>query len=188
MATSDIKRSKTAGIGDAAVKKATGKDWAAWFRLLDRRGARRMTHKEIAAMLHKSEGLSGWWSQMVTVGYEQATGVRRPGEKPGGFDISRSKTVGTSTTRAFNAWKSAAERKAWLGDEPVTIRTATAGKSMRLSWSDGKTTLSVNFYPKDARKCQVVVQHMKLPSAAAGERMKKFWAAALERLADHLAV
>jgi len=94
---------KTAGISDSAVFKATGRTWAEWIRLLDRAGARKMVHRDIAAHLHRREKLSSWWSQMVTVGYEQARGMRRAGEKPAGFDVSKSKTVNVSSGRAFAA-------------------------------------------------------------------------------------
>jgi hypothetical protein len=69
---------KVAGISDAAVQAKTGKTWPEWLALLDRAGARKMNHQEIASYLHDELGCSGWWSQMVTVGYEQARGMRDP--------------------------------------------------------------------------------------------------------------
>jgi hypothetical protein len=68
---------KTAGISSAAVKKATGKDWKQWFTLLDKAGARKMPHKDIACLVYEKHQVSGWWAQMVTVGYEQARGLRQ---------------------------------------------------------------------------------------------------------------
>jgi hypothetical protein len=38
-------------ISDAAINKATGKSREQWFRLLDRKGAKKLAHKEIARML-----------------------------------------------------------------------------------------------------------------------------------------
>jgi uncharacterized protein YndB with AHSA1/START domain len=177
---------KSAGIGDAAVKRATGKDWAAWITLLDRAGARDMKHPQIARLLHTRHDLPAWWAQMVTVGYERARGMRKAHQAPGGYEINKSKTIEASCARAFAAWKEAARRKAWLAEEPLTVRKVTAGKSIRLNWIDGKTTVAVNFYSRGRGKCQVAVQHMKLPGAAAAERMKKYWATALGRLADYL--
>jgi hypothetical protein len=37
-------------------------------------------------------------------------------------------------------------------------------------------------YPKPGGKCQVSVQHDRLPSASAAEKMKKFWKARLQKL------
>jgi Activator of Hsp90 ATPase homolog 1-like protein len=59
---------------------------------------------------------------------------------------------------------------------------------MRVTWKDKKTSLEINFYPKDDAKSQVVVQHNKLPSAAAATRMKGYWAKALDRLRASLEV
>ena len=36
-----------------AVKAKTGKDWAGWFAVLDRAGARKMSHTEIATRLYE---------------------------------------------------------------------------------------------------------------------------------------
>jgi hypothetical protein len=57
---------------------------------------------------------------------------------------------------------------------------------MRFTWKDGKTILSINFAAKNNDKSQVVVQHMKLPSATAASRMKTYWAKALDRLQERL--
>ena len=45
------KHSKVAGISSTAVEAKTGKGWDAWFRLLDKRGARKLKHTAIAALL-----------------------------------------------------------------------------------------------------------------------------------------
>jgi len=63
-------------ISDAAVQSKTGRVWSEWFAQLDKEGAARLAHREIAAALRDRHGLSGWWSQMVTVAYEQARGLR----------------------------------------------------------------------------------------------------------------
>ena len=66
----------TPSMSDAAVKAKTGKDWNAWFALMDKAGANKLTHKDIAALLHETYKVPGWWSQMVTVEYERARGLR----------------------------------------------------------------------------------------------------------------
>jgi uncharacterized protein YndB with AHSA1/START domain len=175
---------KIAGISSAAVEAKTGKGWAQWFRLLDQHGARRRKHKDIAALLHNELGCSAWWSQMITVGYEQAHGMREKHEKPDGYQISRSKTLDVPVAELFAAWNKPALRCRWLSEDGFTIRKSTANKSIRMLWADGTTTVEVMFYAKGPAKCQVTVQHNKLPSAKEGERMKAYWGKMLERLAD----
>ena len=63
------------------MAKATGRDWDEWLDFLDALDAREMTHREIVGLVAGKGGLSnGWWQQMVTVGYEQATGLRIVGQ------------------------------------------------------------------------------------------------------------
>jgi len=167
-------------VGDAAVAAKTGKTWPQWFKVLDRAGAAAWAHPAIARWLHEQQGLSGWWSQMVTVGYEQARLGRAPHEKPGGFEIGASKTVAVPVSALFAAWHDPRKRGRWLAD-PLTVTKATPGKSLRGQWADG-TRISVEFLVKGAGKSLVAVQHMKLKDAQAASRMKAYWAAALARL------
>lgn len=176
---------KIAGITAAAVKKATGRTWLQWIRALDTAGAKSWRHTELALWLHKQHKLPDWWCQMVTVGYEQASGRRVKHQKLDGFEISVSRTIAAPVAQAFEAWKDAGLREKWLPHTPLSIRKATPHKSIRIRWADD-TNLSVNFWPKGALKCQVVPQHGKLPSAAAAEKMKLYWAEQLDALCRFL--
>jgi uncharacterized protein YndB with AHSA1/START domain len=176
---------KIAGIGSDAVKKATGRGWDQWLAVLDKAKATKLSHKEIASILRTKHDVPMWWSQMITVGYEQARGLRKAHETSEGFEISKSATLPVSPIMAFNAWNDREALDTWLGED-FTIRKATPGKSMRITWIDGKTNVDVNFYHKGKSKCQVSVQHTKLPSAARADKIKKYWAAALNSLGEYL--
>lgn len=178
---------KTAGVSDAAVAKATGKGWDEWLRLLDAAGAADWDHARIAAHLRRELGLGGWWSQMVTVGYEQARGKRKKHQKPGGYEIGKSKTLAVPVEDVYAAWRDARKRARWMADPGFTIRKATVNHSLRITWVDGATDVTVNFYTKDAGKCQVVVQHGKLGSLKEAESKKTYWGRELEKLARCLA-
>jgi hypothetical protein len=177
---------KFAGVGDAAVQKRTGKTWDEWCAVLDRTGARKMKHPEIAAMLHEQLGCSGWWSQMITVGYEQSRGMREKHETTAGYQISRSKTFTVPVAQAYTAWNDVRQRGRWLKDSKFTVRKAIASKSLRFAWIDGKTNVEVHFLAKGDQKSQVVVQHNKLANSADAERKKKYWSEQLERLQKYL--
>ena len=168
-------------VGDTALKIKTGKTWAEWFAVLDKAGAAKMSHTEVAAHLYEKLHCPGWWNQMVAVGYEQARGLREKHQKPDGYEISVSRVVAASAAALFKAWKDPKARRRWLR-ESITIRKATTGKSMRITWADGKTGLEVNFYSKGSGKSQVVVQHGKLPDSKAAARMKAYWAKTLDGL------
>lgn len=180
------KTQRTAGVGDDAVFKATGKTWKEWLAVLDRAGAKKMSHKEIVAVVREKHGIGPWWRQMVTVGYEQARGLRQKHEKPEGFSISRSKTMNVPVEKLFKAWSNARLRAQWLAD-PLRISTSTANKSLRIAWSADSTRVEVMFYPKGPEKTQMVVQHNKLPSAKKAASMKTFWTKAIKNLESMVA-
>src|ERR1051325_1802899 len=171
-------------MSDEAVQAKTGKTWLRWFKHLDAAGAKKMTHQEIVAHLRDKHEVRPWWQQMVAVTYEQARGLREMHEKPSGYEISVSRTIDASISKAFKAWVDDKTRKLWLPAN-FTIRKSTPNKTVRITWSDG-TDVVAGFYPKGEGKCQVVAQHAKLKDAKAGGKMKDFWAGALDRLKNSL--
>jgi uncharacterized protein YndB with AHSA1/START domain len=169
-------------MSDEAVKAKTGKDWAGWFQVLDEAGAQGMNHKQIVAYLVEQHQVEPWWQQTVAVTYEQARGLRAKHEKPGGFQISRSRTLAFPASRVFAAWEDEQQRGQWLRDAGLTVRKATPDKSLRITWADGETRLDVELYPKGEHKTQVTVQHSGLKDAGQAEQMKTYWKEALTRL------
>jgi hypothetical protein len=179
---------KVAGITDDAVRRGTGKTWTEWFDLLDAVGAERMDHRQIARYLVDAASLGEWWRQMVTVGYEQARGLRKKHELPDGFQISRSKTFPVSVERLYQMCAEPRERLRWIPEGPLTVRTSTPNKSMRITWVDGSTSVELLLSERSAAKAQLTIQHSKLPSARQAERMKGFWEFRLGTLAEILGV
>ncbi len=179
---------KIAGLSDDAVKKRTGQSWSQWFVILDKAGARKMNHTQIAAYLYKEQKLPGWWAQMVTVGYEQARGLREKHQRPEGYSISVSRVVNVPLSTLYNSWAEARQREKWLKVKGLEIRKATTDKSVRITWSDKKTSLEVNFYAKGKSKAQAVVQHSKLKDNKEAEKMKGYWATTLDGLKSFLEI
>ena len=173
---------RLAGVGSDAVARATGRAWDEWLKVLDRAGAKAMPHKEIAVMLSRKFAVPDWWSQMVTVGYEQARGLRAVNQNARGFAASASRTIGTSVGQLYDAWNDPKMRARWLLDAPVEVKRTSDGKSMRMRWTVGDSSVEVGFFAKGAGKSAVQVQHGKLASAAAVVRQKEFWSTALDRL------
>ena len=171
-----------AGISSDAVRAKTGKGWAEWFAILDKAGAAKWPHKEIAKHLH-GLGCGDWWSQMVTVGYEQARGLRVKHQTAEGFTAGASKTIAAPIAKLFRAWSDAKTRAKWLPDAAdVSIRSATENKSLRIVWTDGTSTVVVQFYPKGADKSQVTIERRKLKNVKEVNQVKAYWSAALGEL------
>ena len=173
-----------AGISTAAVSKATGHGWNYWLRVLDKAGAAKLPHKEIVALLYNKLGLrKSWWVQMVTVGYEQARGLRKLNQKADGFVATVSRTVGVPISALFAAWEEG-RRGDWLPDA-IEVRRATKNKSMRITWPDG-SGVDVNFYDKGGSKAVVAIEQGKLPDEGAVAAVKQLWGSTLDRLKSTL--
>ena len=176
----------TKRISDESVIKGTGKSWNVWFSILNKVGAKKMDHKEIAQLIYNEYSISGWWSQMVTVQYEQEIKGRKKHETTSGYQISKGKTFPYSVSKIFNAIHSPALRKLWLKNSDFKITTSTKNKSIRGKWVDGKTNIEFQFYAKDKSKTQLVVQHNKISSVKEAEKMKKYWEKNLNSLENKL--
>ncbi len=149
-------------ISDEAVLKATGMTWKEWGRVLDKEGAKAMSHGEIAKLLQREytggwpagrgAKSAGWWCQMVTVGYEQMRGRRAVGEtKSAGYEVGVTRTFPLTARQAWDLLLSEEGRSLWLGSikkVPTKIgqsyetddgtigevRSYAAGKMLRLTW------------------------------------------------------
>jgi hypothetical protein len=172
------------GQSDAAISARTGRSWAEWVRVLDRERAADKPHREIVAFV-SSLGISDWWSQMVTVGYERIKGLRDKGQRRGGwYEASKSRTFNIPIKKLFGAFANDRTRRRWLG-KAFTVRSSAQLKRMRLACDDN-TAVEVGFLPKGAAKSTVAVQHQKLPDRAAVAAVKQAWAERFDRLGELL--
>lgn len=174
--------SKVAGVTDAAVTKATGKDWQQWLTLLDRCGGRDMAHKSIAELLSAQHKLDGWWAQAITVGYEQARGLRQVLEQADGFAASISRTVNAKLGTLYEAFAEEAKRLEQAGH---SVSRSKDGKSLRVNLDDG-SKLEMNLSGKGKRS-QVNVAHRRLKSAKQAKESNAFWKVTLDELQAKLA-
>jgi uncharacterized protein YndB with AHSA1/START domain len=172
-------------IPDGSVRERTGRDYAGWFTLLDDWGATGRTHTEIAAWLVQEHDVPDWWAQTVTVAYEQARGLRVPGQKKDGFAVSASKTVDVPVERLFAAFTEADRRERWLPGSDLSVRTATEPQRLTADF-DHTTRLTVRFTAKGGGRAMVAFEHSKLADAEAAEAAKVFWKQRLARLKDLL--
>lgn len=187
---------------DAAVEKATGRDWNSWIKALDEAGAGNWTHKQIVAWLARETGISSWWQQQVTVGYEKMTGKRVPGETAdAGFQ------VGVRRTYPFDAdelWRRLTAPEAvavWLGSpaqvvagETYEANSATGElrvvkKADRIRFTraaGGKPASTVQFALAQTGpgKTSITFHHEKLSDVDEREAMRAHWKAIADRLGD----
>ncbi|MEU8217634.1 hypothetical protein AB0C47_17895 [Micromonospora taraxaci] len=172
---------QTERIADDLIRARTGRGWDGWFALLDAASASEWTHTRIARHLVTEHEVPGWWAQTITVGYEQARGLRAPGQRRGGgFEVSASRTVAAPAVRLFEAFADETARARWLPDVEVRVRTATAPRSFRADWAGGPTRIVVGIDAVGESKARVNVLHEKLTGAEQAAELKAYWR---ERLA-----
>ena len=173
---------------DAVIQANTGKSWDEWFKVLDRWGAVERPHAEIARWVGEEHGVGGWWAQGVTVAYEQARGLRAPGQRRGGlFEVNASKTVAVPVERLYEAFIDPGLREHWLPGASMEVRTTRPGRSIRANWDDGSTRLVVDFTAKGEAKSQVALVHERIADAATADELKAWWrgrVAALKQLLE----
>lgn len=186
MVKDPIRRHEQA-VGDEAVRQRTGRPREEWFGLLDEAGATGWTHAAIARWLGEEHAVDAWWCQSLTVAYEQARGMRAPGQRPDGtFEAGSSATVPVTVDVAW-AWCTDPDRRAaWL-DEPVEVRGETVHKTVRLTLENGQRVLvSTDALPdgKAGPRTRVTITHRGLTAAADVGPRKEQWAARLGRLKE----
>lgn len=169
------------GISSEAVKAKTGRGWDEWIKALDRQKAHGLSHKEIAQLLHDKFDVGPWWSQMVTVGYEQAKGLRKVHEKADGFSANLSRTVPMSLDALFGLWADEKRRKKLMGAAKYKVTTTNPNKWLRLAFDDG-TRVDVGFYAKGDSKSQLTIQHNKLANADDVAARKVYWTEVVNRM------
>jgi len=175
-----------AGMSDEAVQARTGRTWEQWVHTLDARGAESRPHREIAASLRDELGLSAWWAQTVTVGYERIKGLREIGQRRSGhYEAHKSKTLPGALARLYHACSDRGQRERWLPGVGLTVRKATPERSMRITWEDG-TSVEIGFTAKGESKSQIQIQHTQLGSRKDAEAKKLYWAERLGALAELL--
>lgn len=61
--------------------------------------------------MYEKRGVPGWWSQMVTVTYEQERGLREKHQKADGYSVSASRTFEVPINILYKNWSHEKLRK-----------------------------------------------------------------------------
>ena len=171
---------------EAKVVEATGRNWDAWFAILDRWGARERKHPETVAFLVEERDVPGWWAQSITVWYERSRGMRLKHQQANGFTVYASKTIAVPSDVAFDAFTNARKRRTWLTDGSMRLRSSHEGRTARFDWDDGETRVIATFDAKGPEKVMVSVAHERLPDPDEAETAKTAWRARLVTLKSAL--
>jgi hypothetical protein len=168
-------------ISDATVRSRTGKNWQGWFATLDRAGAARLPHAQIADILARRHHVRPWWSQMVSVEYERARGLRLRHQTPHGFSVAVTRTLTARLPHLYEATARAGERRKWFPKGSFEPSAQTRDKYFRGRWRQGPR-LEIGFYARGPGRSRIAVQVSRLGKKADVETVRATWRAALTRL------
>lgn len=159
-------RSSRQTLSDDALLAATGNDWATWFALLDAEGWSRPSHQQIVAVL-TAHGVDGWWAQGIAVGYEQARGLRQPGQRrDGGFEATVSRTIAAEPEAALDALIAAVSSA--VGQKPQRVSREIRYPTARFTLESGEQVL-VGTKPPTRSGTPVSITWGKVSDAEAAE-------------------
>ena len=194
-------------IRQEAVMKGTGRPVGVWFHLLDAWPDKEKGHAAMAKWLRDEHGQSLWWSQMITVLYERARGMRKVYERADGFATGVTRRIEASPQRAWDAiargenwmhWLSSGARVDFRVGGRYSTPDGAAGriasirplKRVRLTWEHSKFSrgsyVIFELSAISGGKVTVGITHARIGSDEELKRLKKWWGEALNRLRDWL--
>ena len=190
--------------GSAAAKKETGRDYDAWFALLDGLGEK--PGRAAMGKALQAENVDAWWITSLMVEYERARGMVEKDGRPRGYSLCVTKTITAPPARVFRAWTVASDLDAWLGPgtrihaadggtlenadgNRARVRKLRPDKTLVLDWQsddlEAGTQVEVLFQPK-GDKCGVVLNHTGIQDRARADAARVAWEDALRRLKEHV--
>lgn len=173
---------QTRGESTAAIERATGKPWAEWVALFESHSAASLSHAEIAKIaraetpqtLHNPD----WWAQAVAIAYEQAAGLRVPGQGSDGlFRVGASRTLALDRDAAIAAWVTAHGETAHHRDCAVE-KSRGSRTEKRSFWRfalAGAGGVEVSATPKGDDRVTLSVSHTGLPHGEEIEEWRAHW-------------
>ncbi|MEL7974397.1 DUF4287 domain-containing protein [Isoptericola sp. F-RaC21] len=174
-------------VSDDAIRENTGRGWDEWVALVDAGPGRDAGHTAIAAWVVDEHGVSGWWAQSVTVGYERITGLRVPGQRPDGtFSVSRSRLLDVDPAALRALLDDDADRADLVPGLTLTPRSRPGVQRPRFGVADDGGGHGVAMFSMDpaGSRLRLTVTHERLGSAAEAETWKAYWADWLAALGD----
>jgi hypothetical protein len=182
----------TPSMRDEKVKAATGKKWSQWFALLDKAGSRKKSHTEIARWVFDKylgkKGATtnvatsgGWWSQMVTVEYERARGLREKNQNDMGYMVAVHKTFDFSKQEFVKRWKKLLQEPGVKARKLVPLPTTAKNRLFYYQMAHGR--LIVGWGTSPSGKLRIVAEAVKLSGQGAVKRERNFWKKMVEKIA-----
>ena len=156
---------------DEAVASATGKLPEDWFAILDAAGATEWKHPAIARWLATEHAVPPWWTQAITVRYEQARGLRLPGQQADGtFSVAASRTIDGEQREAIQRAIAAVEQEL---ERPADTMSLEATYPSAQVPAGGRHALAGQREPVEERPHLVQILRERLASPTTSTRSRR---------------
>lgn len=180
---------QTKGSNFGAIERATGIAWDDWARIFVDAGALTLAHPEIAkiAREHVPEHVENpdWWAQGIAIAFEQANGLRVPGQASDGtFRVGVSRALDGDRDSVVELWRETfGDRNEHRGHEVQNIRESRTAK--RTFWRaklEGAGNIEIAGIDRDGGRAGLSVEHTALDSGVEIEAWRAYWKGLLGEL------
>ncbi|WP_341953126.1 hypothetical protein [Salinibacterium sp. TMP30] len=168
-------------LSDEAIRAGTDKGWEDWCDLIEQFAGRADGHAAIAQHVGDDLGVSGWWAQAVTVGYERITGLRLPNQMSDGtFTANKSGTVTVESDMLRRLLLDDDDRAQLFPGVATELKSKLTAKAIRVTVGPGSAIIRLE--DRSGGRTQVVIQHSQLPTFGDVEEWKFYWAEWLDAI------
>ncbi len=159
----------------------TGMNWMQWMSLLDSELAFRKNPGEIKNIIRDQASFDEITTGAILEKYLKEKGLLEKLPLAKEIEITSTLTIETPLHVAESAFTDLALRNEWLPEVDLILKL-NPGKNLRFAWQNAQVVV-VTFNPKGPSKCQISLQHSKLPDMISSVEMKSFWKEKLAKLA-----
>lgn len=173
-----------------SIEKTTKILWDDWLKFFKAIDAKDLAHREIADKVYEklkdSLENAGWWSQTLTVAYEQHIGRRKPGQRSDGtYEAAVTKTIGNTMDDAMQLWLNFADEGqnfngVKFDGEPSKTKTSI-NRHWAVNLADG-TRVSADANVRSSGKAMISITHSKLKNAGDKDQWHSYWKNIIEKL------
>jgi len=168
-------------VSNEKLLAETGKNWTEWFEIIEKSMLQNKVNRPTAKLLSQEFGLEDFWAKSIIDAFDFNNVLLPKDNRNSDFEVSATLTIEAPLHIVEQGFTDISLRKMWL-PEINEFTKYNIGKNVRFEWKDS-TLVNVNFYPKNAKKCQVFLQHSKIKEQEHTELFKKEWKTRLELLA-----
>jgi hypothetical protein len=168
-------------VSNDKLLAVTGKSWTEWFEIINNLITQHTIQKPTAKTLSQEYGLEDYWAKTIIDEFDFDNAFPRKENKNTDFEISATLTIQAPLHVVEQGFTDSSLRRMWL-PEVNEFKKYNTGKNVRFDWIDD-TLVSVNFYPKNASKCQVSLQHSKIKELDKRDHYRQEWKTRLDLLA-----